>query len=588
MFYSVSYYFNKIVMKKILPFVLIFTSLQSFGGDTTRIETGISFKYWEWKAPPANIIYYTNIAARYKWIAGVFDSTFHVPTFATTPTLRVRGNQASGAIGMDTVLHRLQFYSDGWRETGMGFSDGVTVLGYQAFNQNPAGTITAIGYKAGFSLTTGARNTIVGYEAMTASTGGLDNTAIGYEAMEDNINSNSNTAIGSRALRNITAGSDWNVAIGQQAMDGATTAAQDNTAVGYKSLFVNNSTNNQAFGANALANTTGSGNSAFGWNAGVGITTGNGNIVIGNSTGGLLASGSGNVLIGENIISGAKNNTIIFTTPGGERFRVDSAGNFGIANTAPTQKLDVTGNVRFSGALMPNNLAGTAGQVLTSGGAGVPPTWEAGGGGSGDVTKVGTPVNDQIGIWTGDGTIEGQTALTFDNSSYQTVKIAGTGTSGIFFNPQGAGGTGYTLLSGHNGTFGGAFALFSESAGNYRFNMSSAGNFFLGTGATTAHSTLQLGGSFAQNFTSTATGITLDGTHGVVEVTATGQTITLPTAVSIAGRTYTVKLTASGSATVATTSSQTIDGVTTYSLASQYKLVTVVSNGANWIIVSQN
>lgn len=33
--------------------------------------------------------------------------------------------------------------------------------------------------------------------------------------------------------------------------------------------------------------------------------------------------------------------------------------------------------------------------------------------GSGDVSKVGTPVDNQIGVWTGDGTIEGTTALTY-------------------------------------------------------------------------------------------------------------------------------------------------------------------------------
>lgn len=57
-------------------------------------------------------------------------------------------------------------------------------------------------------------------------------------------------------------------------------------------------------------------------------------------------------------------------------------GNVGVGSLAPTQKLDVTGNIRFSGALMPNNLAGTAGQVLTSAGAGLPPTWAAAGAGS--------------------------------------------------------------------------------------------------------------------------------------------------------------------------------------------------------------
>jgi len=37
--------------------------------------------------------------------------------------------------------------------------------------------------------------------------------------------------------------------------------------------------------------------------------------------------------------------------------------------------------------------------------------------GSGDVVKVGTPVNNEIGVWTGDGTIEGDTNLTWDGST---------------------------------------------------------------------------------------------------------------------------------------------------------------------------
>lgn len=37
--------------------------------------------------------------------------------------------------------------------------------------------------------------------------------------------------------------------------------------------------------------------------------------------------------------------------------------------------------------------------------------------GAGDVSKVGTPVNNQIGVWTGDGTIEGDAALTFDTTT---------------------------------------------------------------------------------------------------------------------------------------------------------------------------
>jgi YD repeat-containing protein len=42
-------------------------------------------------------------------------------------------------------------------------------------------------------------------------------------------------------------------------------------------------------------------------------------------------------------------------------------------------------------------------------------SWQAVAGG-GDVTKVGTPVNNEIGVWTGDGTLEGDTNLQWDGS----------------------------------------------------------------------------------------------------------------------------------------------------------------------------
>lgn len=68
-------------------------------------------------------------------------------------------------------------------------------------------------------------------------------------------------------------------------------------------------------------------------------------------------------------------------------------------------------------------------------------------------------------------------------------------------------------------------------------------------------------------------------------------TVTLPSAANITGKKYTIKRTNSGvnNVTVGTTSSQTIDlpggsAATTRTLGAQYAFITVVSDGANWMI----
>ncbi len=70
-------------------------------------------------------------------------------------------------------------------------------------------------------------------------------------------------------------------------------------------------------------------------------------------------------------------------------FVVDSLGRVGIQNPFPAEALDVSGNIAFSGALMPGGNPGSAGQVLLSQGPGTPPQWS-------DVSAVGDNWGTQV------------------------------------------------------------------------------------------------------------------------------------------------------------------------------------------------
>lgn len=62
-------------------------------------------------------------------------------------------------------------------------------------------------------------------------------------------------------------------------------------------------------------------------------------------------------------------------------------------------------------------------------------------------------------------------------------------------------------------------------------------------------------------------------------------TITLPDATLCASMEYNIKRLGTGSVTVSTTSSQTIDGLSSVVIGSQYANLTVISDSSNWIII---
>jgi len=263
-----------------------------------------------------------------------------------------------------------------------------------------------------------------------------------------------------------------------------------------------------------------------------------------------------------------------------------------------------TGRMRFNGStsgsvvIQPASAAGTytltlptddgtSGQFLQTDGSGAL-TWATA---SGSGSPAGNFGNIQINR-NGAFATPASDSLDFESATGLTVKgnitssggrlVAGTYPGGIDISTAGK----IESLSGtlyvRDGT-----NVFLQSGG-VTSGVFEGSKFGVGIGGASPTHTLQSGGSFATKYVSKSGNYTLTISEQCVEVTATGLTMTLPTAVGIDGRIYTIKLTASGSSTIATTSSQTIDGSTTYSLSAQYKYVTVMSNGSNWIVIGNN
>jgi len=127
------------------------------------------------------------------------------------------------------------------------------------------------------------------------------------------------------------------------------------------------------------------------------------------------------------------------TSTYGYAFVVDGNARVGIGNTAPSQLLHVTGNVRVTGAYYDSsNAAGTSGQILSSTGTGT--AWISPGGGGGIITGSGT--TNYVTKWTS-GTAVGDSSI-FDNGTSVGVgtatPVAKLDVNGTFSLLAGAGG----------------------------------------------------------------------------------------------------------------------------------------------------
>lgn len=114
----------------------------------------------------------------------------------------------------------------------------------------------------------------------------------------------------------------------------------------------------------------------------------------------------------------------------------------------------------------------------------------------------------------------------------------------------------------------------------------SSGNILTSNGTTWISA---LPSAFNYSFAAKTSAYTLTSTDYTVTGNAsTGAfSLTLPTSVGATGKIYVIKKvdSSANAVTVATTSAQTIDGQSSYSLALQYNGITVQSDGANWVLI---
>ena len=415
---------------------------------------------------------------------------------------------------------------------------------------------TSFGYYANPSFA-GNYNTTIGYASTYSNTTGSYNTAIGHHSLYTNNSGSNNTAAGFFALRSNLSG-NYNTAFGDSALYN-NTVGNYNSALGYFANALSGLTNSTAIGANA-------------------IVTQNNSLVLGS-------------------ISGTNGAT--------------SSVNVGIGTTAPSDKLEVNGNLRFSGVdtiYAAPSATGSGKSMWIRAGSPFVPVGGSGGsinieatnnmpaGGSG-YANLGPSGNINLIAGSGYNTAGGNINITAGQSSYWG--LTNDTHSDVI------------LKGGFDNAAADAATLTTEGGHIISLNssVSNGGNLILkpGTGAAGGNNgTIKLDGVITiGNIINIAGGTLVSPVSllnrpsyiGILPADAINNYYQLPDPTIYPGRTYIIRNNSSSNSAVISTAGGALlfpgnsnTGVTTYNLnpTSSPKTIMAISDGANWTIMVQN
>lgn len=282
-----------------------------------------------------------------------------------------------------------------------------------------------------------------------------------------------------------------------------------------------------------------------------------------------------------------------------EEERLDASAIKGLEKFIKTTKQIVNGGVRLLTGLVDVSISTPSnGQALvydsTLG------LWKNGTvSGAGDVVGPASATDNAIARY--DGTtgklIQNSSASIADDGTLSATSVSAGGSAFTNININGSNGNGHIHLkhqASDPSSQASASTIFADSTGNLAWINNGLSKVVLDLDGATAARTYTyqdasgtlafltdvIARSISSISTNTSAGSTTKTDY--IYICTASLTLTLPTAV---GNTniYTVK-NSSGTTTIATTSSQTIDGASTYQLITPQS-VTLVSNGSNWVVI---